>query len=68
MFSIGNYLELAQAIQSYCKSNYSARLNDYHERYNIKTSVHLYRQLLSGEKILEGHQEKSADLQPLTVS
>ncbi|MBS0648440.1 MAG: glycosyltransferase [Verrucomicrobia bacterium] len=68
MFSIGNYLELAQAILSYGKSTYSAQINAFHTQYNIQTSVQLYRQLLSGEKILESHPEKSADLQPLTVS
>lgn len=46
MISIGNYLELAQAIQSYRKSDYNDQLTDYHNNYNINTSAALYKSLL----------------------
>ncbi len=47
MFSLGNYLELAQAIISYRESDYKESLNDYWSKYNINTSARLYHQLLS---------------------
>lgn len=47
MFSIGNYMELANAILSYNSSNYSENLKNYHNKYNIHTSSALYQQLLS---------------------
>lgn len=48
MFSIGNYLELAHAILSYRKDNYTPHLMKYHEKFNIHTSAELYKKLLIG--------------------
>ena len=47
MFSIGNYIELADAILSYDKTKFDSGLNNYHNKYNIHTSGVLYRDLLS---------------------
>jgi len=47
MFSIGNHLELAQAILSYNKSNFEPKLNEYHKKYNLSTNALLYQRLLS---------------------
>jgi glycosyltransferase involved in cell wall biosynthesis len=47
MFSIGNYMELANAILSFNPSAYTDNLKAYHERYNIHTSAHLYQKLLT---------------------
>lgn len=49
MFSIGNHLELANAILSYRKSDFSSHLMRYHEKYNINTSAELYKRLLTGD-------------------
>lgn len=59
MFSIGNYLELAQSILSYCRNEYSSPLKEYHAKYNITTSILLYKRLLSGTKTAELFEEKS---------
>lgn len=48
MFTIGNHHELAHAILSYRKSDYSSNLQDYHKNYNIHTSAELYKRLLAG--------------------
>lgn len=50
MFTIGNYLELSNAILSHSLSDYSSALEEYHSKYNINTSVELYRKLLSENK------------------
>jgi glycosyltransferase involved in cell wall biosynthesis len=47
MVTVGNYLELAQAILSYRESEYKNNLKEYCSKYNINTSAHLYHQLLS---------------------
>ncbi len=47
MFSIGNYMELANAILSFNPSAYADNLKTYHEKYNIRTSVLLYQKLLT---------------------
>ncbi len=47
MFSIGNYLELANAILSYHQADFSENLKAYHNKYNIRTSVELYKKLIS---------------------
>lgn len=59
MFSIGNYLELAQAILSYRIENYESALDNYNKKYNIQTSTALYRKLLCRQ-----HQQEAetADL------
>ncbi len=59
MVSIGNYLELAQAITSYCEDDYSNGLKKYHNKYNIRTSVELYRKLISGVAVPECSQVQS---------
>lgn len=45
MFTIGNHLELANAILGYRPSNYASCLNEYHKKYNIHTSGELYKRL-----------------------
>lgn len=45
MFTIGNFMELANAIMSYKKTDYSSHLMEYHKKYNINTSVNLYKRL-----------------------
>ncbi len=47
IFTIGNHLELANAILSYRKSEYSSSLQEYHKRYNIHTSAELYKRLFA---------------------
>lgn len=47
MFTIGNHLELANAIKTYRKAEFTPHLSAYHEKYNINTSAALYKQLLS---------------------
>ncbi len=59
MFSIGNYLELAQSILSYCQSEYSSSLKEYNDKYNIHTSVLLYQRLLSGTTAAEFSEEEN---------
>lgn len=44
MFSIGNYLELANAICQYTADN-SLALENYYKNYNIHTSIKLYRDI-----------------------
>ena len=45
MFTIGNFIELAHAIMSYKRTDYRSSLMEYHKRYNVNTSVNLYKQL-----------------------
>lgn len=52
MFSIGNYLELANAIKTYRKADYEAPLAEYHKKYNIRTNASLYKSLLSSNSQL----------------
>lgn len=47
MFTMGNYLELANVIRSYNKSDFAAYLKEYHQKYNIRTSMELYQKLLN---------------------
>lgn len=47
MFSIGNYLELANLIQNYPHSRFQDGLQKYHQNYNPKTSALLYNKLLT---------------------
>ena len=49
MISIGNYLELANAVLTYNDSLYSQKLQEYHANYNIHTSVALYQKLFASE-------------------
>lgn len=51
MFSIGNHLELANAIKSYRKEEYAAPLSEYHKKYNVHTSAELYKSLLFGNSL-----------------
>ncbi len=53
MFSIGNYLELANAILTYRKSEFSADLDAYNKKYNISTSCRLHQKLLSPGSVEE---------------
>ncbi len=46
MFSIGNYLELANLIQSYSHSRCLDGLKEYHQKYNVQTNAALYKKLL----------------------
>ncbi len=57
MFTIGNYLELAHAIQSYRKDDYEKSLIQYNKRYNIHTNAELYAKLvkMSGSKCINEH-------------
>lgn len=50
MFTIGNFIELAHAIMSYEKTDYSSHLMEYHKKYNINTSINLYKQLFQISK------------------
>jgi glycosyltransferase involved in cell wall biosynthesis len=47
MFSIGNYLELANAILCYQHADFESNLQEYLKKYNLSTSILLYRNLLS---------------------
>lgn len=47
MMTIGNHLELANAILTYRKSDFSSHLSEYHKKYNIHTSTALYQRLLT---------------------
>lgn len=58
MFTIGNYLELSQAITAYQESDYEHHVQNYRSKYNIHTNGRLYRQLLSGITELDLNQEK----------
>ena len=49
MFSIGNHMELAQAVLSYRASQFSDALREYHARYNTDTSAAIYKKLLNRE-------------------
>ncbi len=44
-FSIGNYLELAHAIQAYRPSAYREKLREYHQNYNPKTNGNFYKKI-----------------------
>jgi glycosyltransferase involved in cell wall biosynthesis len=55
-FSIGNYVELAQAIMSYRKEKWIPGLAQYNERYNLSTNVALYHKLLSRD-FLNDHDD-----------
>ncbi|MFI5344033.1 MAG: hypothetical protein ACHQUC_07425 [Chlamydiales bacterium] len=57
MFSLGNYLELAQAIISYRESDYKDNLKNYLAKNNINTSARLYHQLLSEIAEMDVNQE-----------
>ncbi|MGB6975936.1 MAG: hypothetical protein WBE18_00530 [Gammaproteobacteria bacterium] len=58
MFSIGNYLELADTIRHYVEDN-SLALDNYYKNYNIHTSIRLYRD------IFENHLDKKRDARML---
>ncbi|MFI5334865.1 MAG: hypothetical protein ACHQT8_06885 [Chlamydiales bacterium] len=62
MFSIGNYLELAQAILTYQPEHYASHLQAYHKKYNIHTSAELYKKLLTLDSCADKVPERS--LQP----
>ncbi|MDR2540191.1 MAG: hypothetical protein LBC45_06425 [Chlamydiales bacterium] len=49
-FTIGNFIELAHAIMSYKKTDYIPCLREYHKKYNINTSINLYKQLFQISK------------------
>lgn len=46
IFSIGNYLELANAIMTY-QDQYKDRLSEYHNKFNIHTSIQLHKDLFN---------------------
>ncbi len=52
MFSIGNYLELANLIQNYPRSPHTDGLKKYHQNYNPQTSAALYKKLFEAVKNL----------------
>lgn len=47
MVSIGNYLELADAILRYRKETFAPHLEEFYKRYNARTNAELYQRLLS---------------------
>ncbi|HEX2578830.1 MAG TPA: glycosyltransferase [Rhabdochlamydiaceae bacterium] len=56
--TMGNYLELSQAIAAYRESDYGHHVKNYRSKYNIHTNARLYRQLLSGITEMDLNQEK----------
>lgn len=61
MFTIGNFIELAHAIMSYEKTDYCSHLMEYHKRYNINTSINLYKQLFQISRQPINTMENSKD-------
>lgn len=59
MVTVGNYLEMSQAILSYQESDYKDNLKNYLFKYNINTSARLYHQLLSGIAVMDVDQERT---------
>jgi glycosyltransferase involved in cell wall biosynthesis len=47
MFAIGNDIELANTILNYKAENFNECLKNFHQKFNIQTSVALYNKLLS---------------------
>ncbi|WP_220017691.1 glycosyltransferase [Candidatus Rhabdochlamydia oedothoracis] len=62
MFTIGNPIELAHTIMRYKKTDYSPYLMEYHKKYNINTSINLYKQLfqISGKTAIENSKNEIA--------
>ena len=65
MFTIGNYIELAQAIQSYSLSSYLPHLEKYWSTYNVQTNMQLYHNLISKLLYGVGPRVQGNESQPL---